>query len=63
MRASPIDVRILLCVNIICILQSVNCKHIKDNKKRKKGSHHDLPFSYIIIYKTTFFKPNCLGIF
>ena len=28
----------------------------------KKGGHHDSPFPYIIIYKTTFFKPNCLGI-
>ena len=37
MRASPVDVRILLCVNIICILQFVNSKHIKGNIKKKKG--------------------------
>ena len=69
MRASPVDVRILLCVNIICIKgvdnknggaimcyttrinskkgggkviyscceQFVNSKHIKGNKKKKKG--------------------------
>ena len=37
MRASPVDVRIILCVNIICIFQFVNSKHIKGNKKKKKG--------------------------
>ena len=63
MRMSYADVRIFLREYILYIMM-YKCKvRNRSVRNEKKGSPHDLPFSYIIIYKTTFFKPNCLEIF
>ena len=63
MRMSYADVRIFLREYILYIMM-YKCKvRNRSVKNEKKGSPHDLPFSYIIIYKTTFLNEIVLKSF